>query len=67
MERIEKNEFRMVLESAIKGDEASIEKIMTLYMPLIESKAYLYGKLDEDLKQYLLMKVFRNIPKFRIK
>ena len=40
--------------------------LFELYMPLIENNSYLYGRLDEDLKQYILMHIALNISKFKI-
>ena len=35
-------------------------------MPMIEHNSYLYGRLDEDLKQYILIHIALNISKFKI-
>lgn len=40
--------------------------ILELYMPMIEHNSYLYGRLDEDLKQYILIHIALNISKFKI-
>ena len=49
------------------GNHADIETLFELYMPLIEkNNSYLYGRLDEDLKQYILMHIALNISKFKI-
>ena len=39
---------------------------LELYMPLIEHHSYLYGRMDEDLKQYILIHIALNISKFKI-
>lgn len=59
-----KEEFRCLLKRATEGDKASIEEILRLYSPLIDRNSYIHGKLDEDLRQYLLLKVSQNIHKF---
>lgn len=35
-------------------------------MPMIEHNSYLYGRLDADLKQYILIHIALNISKFKI-
>lgn len=39
---------------------------MELYMPMIEHNSYLYGRLDEDLKQCIFIHIALNISKFKI-
>lgn len=58
--------FIEILDGAISGKIEDIEKILIMYDPMITSASYLNGKLDEDLKQYLLMHIIRNISKFKI-
>ena len=38
---------------------------MTAKAPALHN-SYLYGRLDEDLKQYILMHIALNISKFKI-
>lgn len=59
-------EFRDILQGAITGDHRDLEAILELYMPMIEHNSYLYGRLDEDLKQYILIHIALNISKFKI-
>ena len=59
-------EFKKILEGAVASNHADIETLFELYMPLIENNSYLYGRLDEDLKQYILMHIALNISKFKI-
>ena len=33
------------------GNHQDLEIILELYMPMIEHKSYLYGRLDEDLRR----------------
>ena len=54
------SEFKKVLQGA------DLESILELYMPMIEHNSYLYGRLDEDLKQYILIHIALNISKFKI-
>lgn len=58
--------FIDLLNGAIGGNNEDIEKILIMYDPLITNASYLNGKLDEDLKQYLLIHIIKNISKFKI-
>lgn len=59
-----KEEFRSILTGAMAGCHAELEKILELYMPMIEKNSYLNGNLDEDLKQYLMIHIVLQIGKF---
>lgn len=59
-------EFKNILNMAILGNSAAIEKILEIYEPLIKGSSYIKGKLDEDLHQYILMHIIKNISKFKI-
>ncbi len=41
-----------------------LEEILKLYMPMIDRYSYLNGKLDEDMKQYIMIHIALNISKF---
>lgn len=60
------SEFKKVLQGAVMGSHRDLETILELYMPLIEHHSYLYGCMDEDLKQYILIHIALNISKFKI-
>ncbi|MEY8389797.1 helix-turn-helix domain-containing protein [Lachnospiraceae bacterium] len=59
-------EFRRILEDAIMGSHEALEKIFELYEPLINKYSRIGGKLDEDLRQYILIHIALNISKFTI-
>lgn len=59
-------EFRRILEDAVLGSHEALEKIFELYDPLINKHSRIDGKLDEDLKQYILIHIALNISKFDI-
>lgn len=59
-------DFYIMLTSAISGNSEAIEKILELYAPLINSTAILYGKPDEDLRQYIILHTIKKISKFKI-
>ena len=48
------------------GKSSGFRDHTELYMPMIEHNSYLYGRLDEDLKQYILIHIALNISKFKI-
>lgn len=59
-------DFYIMLTSAISGNSEAIKKILELYAPLINSTAILYGKPDEDLRQYIILHIIKKISKFKI-
>jgi len=59
-------EFKKILEGAVSGNHFGLEKLIELYMPLIEHNSFLYGRIDEDLKQYIMIHIALNISKFNI-
>jgi len=61
---MESKMFSQVLRDAIAGDPDSVEAILSRYMPLISSQSMRNNRLDEDLQQYILMRVIMLIPKF---
>lgn len=60
------NDFHEVLSKAIIGDQSSLRIIFDLYMPLINKHSVIDGKIDEDCKQYILIKIALKISKFKI-
>ena len=65
---MESKMFTDVLREAIAGDPDAVEAILQRYSPLINSRSrsHIDGKLDEDLRQYIYMRVVMQIPKFSI-
>ena len=63
---MDSNGFRDLLQQAIRGDKRSVEEIIKMYAPLIDRNSRIYGKLDEDLRQHLILKVASAIRKFKI-
>lgn len=66
MIELNSREFSIVLERAISGDQLAITDILELYATLIDGASYIKGKLDEDLRQYILLHIIKNISKFKI-
>ena len=59
-------EFRDVLSKATQGDKTAIEQLLILYKPMIDNASKVNKKLEEDLRQEILLKLFQAIPKFKI-
>ena len=62
--KLSNEEFRVMLEGAVAGRHKDLEILLELYMPLINRYSMLNGKLDEDLRQYLMIHIALNISKF---
>lgn len=60
-------DFVDILQKAIAGDENAILMILKIYEPLIKSNSKWRGKLDEDLEEYIIIRIIKNIHKFKIK
>jgi DNA-directed RNA polymerase specialized sigma subunit len=61
---MENRKFSEVLRDAVAGDPDAVETLISRYMPLINSRSIVGGELDEDLRQYILLRVILQIPKF---
>ena len=59
-------EFQRILEEATLGSHEALGRIFEMYAPLINKHSRVNGKLDEDLKQYILIHIALNISKFHI-
>lgn len=63
---MKREEFPRMLHGAVSGSHEDLEQILKLYMPLINKYSYLNGKLDEDLRQYIMIHIALNISKFTV-
>lgn len=61
-----KNDFYATLQGAIAGSHKDLKALLVLYEPLINKYSYIDGKYDEDLHQYILIRIALNISKFSI-
>lgn len=61
-----KEEFHNLLTGAVAGCHEDLEQVLELYMPLIDKHSYVNGRVDEDLKQYLMIHIALQIGKFPI-
>ena len=60
------NDFHFVLQAAIAGEHKALEKIIEMYEPLINKYCFIDGEYDEDLHQYILIRIALKISKFNI-
>ena len=59
-------QFSELLAKAVAGDHGAIEEILEMYAPLIDRHSRIGGRLDEDCRQYILMRVVVGIGKFML-
>ena len=59
-------EFEKMLQAAVSGSHEALEQLFLLYAPLIDKHSKIDGRIDEDLRQYLLIHIALNISKFVI-
>ena len=62
--KLSNNEFREILVRAQTGDNEAMTDILEMYMPLINKHSFVNGKLDEDLRQNILLQIVKSIKKF---
>lgn len=58
--------FRSILEGAIAGNSDDFERIIEMYEPMLRRYSTWNGKLDEDLRQTILLRMALKISKFDI-
>ena len=58
--------FEKVLRNAISGDTDAMSEIIKMYMPLINKHSIQNRKMDEDLRQYIIIHIVKSIPKYKI-
>lgn len=54
-------QFRELLFKAQAGDNEAMTDILEMYMPLINKHSYVNGKLDEDLRQNIILEILKSI------
>ena len=59
--KLSNNEFRDILVRAQAGDNEAMTDILEMYMPLINKHSFVNGKLDEDLRQNILLQIVKSI------
>lgn len=64
--KVTNEEFAVILRDAVQGDEKALEMILAIYEPLINRHSIIDGKLDEDLRQLILIRIAFNIRRFKL-
>ena len=57
-------EFHAVLKKAVAGDLVALEQLLILYKQLIDHASIVNGRLDEDLRQEIMLHLVKAIPQF---
>ena len=58
--------FRDLIIEAQKGNNEAMIEIIEMYMQVINKHSYIDGRIDEDLRQEILLKIIMNIGKFKV-
>ena len=59
-------DFKKLIEDAKNGKIMAVEELLEMYEPLINKYSYINGRLDDDLKQFLMLHILKRLPKFQI-
>jgi hypothetical protein len=57
--------FSEILRRAVDGERDAINEILLLYAPLIDRNSFVDGTFDEDCRQYIMLRIVKQLPKFR--
>ena len=64
----EKNmSFKELIIEEQKGNNEAMTEIIEMYMQVVNKHSYIDGRIDEDLRQEILLKIIMNIEKSRFK
>lgn len=58
--------FSEVLRDAINGNPYAVEALIMRYMPLINKHSTCEGRVDDDMRQYIILRVICQTQKFDI-
>ena len=61
-----KMSFRDLIIEAQKGNNEAMTEIIEMYMQVVNKHSYTDGRIDEDLRQEILLKIITNIGKFKV-
>ncbi|WP_368234115.1 helix-turn-helix domain-containing protein [Anaerotruncus rubiinfantis] len=59
------NDLPLLLRRAQTGDNRAIEQLLFIYKPLIDRHSYVRGQIDEDLRQFILLRFIVAIKIFK--
>jgi len=60
------SDFRDELHLATRGNQNAVLKILQLYAPLISHASTVAGYPDEDLQQFICLRIITALRKFKI-
>ena len=58
------HELVEVIKKAISGDREAVGVVIEHYMPLINSRSVINSKINEDLKQHIILYIIEKLPLF---
>ena len=58
--------FKELLLRAKRGEEKAFEELFAMFEPLVRKCCIVNDRMDEDLRQILLMEFVQAVRKFRI-
>jgi len=61
---VESKRFSDILRGAVAGKQDDVIAIIARYLPLINRHSMVDGALDEDLRQYIIMRIIQKLRKF---
>lgn len=56
-----------ILCAAVNGDPFAVEMIMEMIAPVIRRYSWVDGKMDEDLYQYISLRIFEDLKNYQIR
>jgi hypothetical protein len=56
--------FHTLLNRAQQGDQHAIEQLLLLYKPLIDWQSRTKDEVDEDLHQFIILRILINFKNF---
>lgn len=62
--KVSNKELKDLIVKAQAGDNEAMTDILELYMPLINKHSFVNGRLDEDIRQNILLEIVKSIKKF---
>ena len=57
--------FNATLQCAQQGDSTAIEQLLLLYEPLINRYSRIHGSIDEDLRQFIVLRILISLKFFQ--
>ena len=54
-----------IIKGAANGDSESVIAVLSQYMPLINSHSRVKGVIDQDLRQFIILRVIESLAKFK--